>query len=303
MKSIDFTIERLTQGLVSALLFLVLWIPVGAFAEETTEEVAQEETVVSEATEQEEVEEATAVKETVTADLPEPLTTKEAIEIKDSLNTFNTKRVRIAPFQETVSDTERVTQLPIAPNSEGEFILRRRTIVGLDPIASIPGYRQAMDVVMIQGESKPGAFVTLTIRSEPMIQVTRADRNGDWTLKIGVDTLPAGEHAAYLQTEYKGVKSDEVTIVEFLVLAEDQISNTTWISIVLLGCVTILLLIAVNILFHISRMKEDSYNTPPVATTDDSLGAEEDFDEIESMAEATESGQRTAEQEQDKKSG
>lgn len=132
------------------------------------------------------------------------------------------------------ADGTKITERPIEKNAAGDTVLRKKSSVGLAPV-TLPWQQEEpreQEVVTFTGEADPYALVTIEIRSDPIVKVTRADANGKWTLTVPVDAIPEGEHTAYVQTESKGVQSEQVEIAKFVVIEEKRISNTTWIFII-----------------------------------------------------------------------
>lgn len=141
----------------------------------------------------------------------------------------------------------------VEKNSLGETILHTREIIGLRPIhlpwSSDDETTETRNTVTFSGVSDPHAVVTVTIRSEPIVKVTRADAEGKWTMTVPVDALTVGEHTAYLQTESNGVLSDQIEIAKFVVIEEQSISNATWIFII--SSVLALVILCIAIVSHV----------------------------------------------------
>lgn len=137
--------------------------------------------------------------------------------------------------------------VPIAPNKRGEVLLHATRSVGLPEIFSRQRLPRKEDIVILSGTTAPGAAITVIIRSDPIVKVTRADSEGKWTLTIPAAVLPEGEHSAFLQTSSRGVTSDVVEIVRFVIVQEDRISNTTWILMSNIFVGTLALLIGVTL--------------------------------------------------------
>lgn len=197
----------------------------------------------------------------------ETTTTTTAIPVvtTQTLNVENVQSLKITPVHEERVSSDLVLQDTISPNANGEFILHRKTIVGLDPIAMLDG-KETHDIVQISGKTEPFAFVTLNMRAvnSPRTEVTRANKSGRWQINIAVDFLAAGEHAAYIQTELNGVKSDEIVVAKFVVVARDTVSNSTWLFIGLITVAIMLLLVATTLQIRLNRKTMDDENPEPV---------------------------------------
>jgi hypothetical protein len=183
----------------------------------------------------------------------------------ESLNAQNIKTLKVTPVREERVSTDILLQEKITPNDNGEYILHRQSIIGLEPI-DLFGSSERNDLVQVSGKTEPYAFVTLIMRSEvdPRIEVTRANRSGRWEMRIAVDYLPAGEHTAYIQTALNGVKSNELEVARFVVVARDAVSDTTWIFVSLITFAIILLLIASTLQIHNTRKVMEDENPTPV---------------------------------------
>lgn len=183
-----------------------------------------------------------------------------------TLNVQNVQSLKITPVHEERVSADLTLQETIAPNANGEFVLHRKTIVGLDPISMLDG-KEVHDIVQISGKTEPFAFVTLNMRStaNARTEVTRANQSGRWQMNIAVDFLAAGEHTAYIQTELGQVKSDEIVVAKFVVVARDTVSNSTWLFIGLITVAIMLLLIATTLQIRLNRQTMDKENPEPVA--------------------------------------
>lgn len=180
------------------------------------------------------------------------------------LNKQNIKTLRVVPIRQERVSEDLLLQEEIVPNESGEYILRRQTIIGLEPIGFL-SRNDSNDIVQLSGRTEPYAFVTLIMRSEtsPRMEVTRANRRGKWEMSISVDFLAPGEHVAYVQTEIDGVQSSELEVARFVVVARDAVSNTTWIFLTLITLAIVLLLLASTLQIHNVRKALDEQSPEP----------------------------------------
>jgi len=165
-----------------------------------------------------------------------------------SLNAQNRSSLKITPVHEERVTSDIILQDTITPTATGEFVLRRKSIIGLDPLTLFDG-TNVQDVVQMSGRTEPYAFVTLHMRAEnnPHTEVTRANKNGRWQIIIAVDFLTPGEHTASIQTSVNGIHSDEMEVGRFTVEAHDSVSNSTWVFIGCIGLAILLLLVATTL--------------------------------------------------------
>lgn len=182
-----------------------------------------------------------------------------------TLDVENVQSLRITPIHEERVSDDVVLQDVIDRNANGEFVLHRQTIIGLEPM-TIFGATIAHDIVRVSGQTQPYAFVTLTMRgdSDARTEVTRATKNGRWEIRIAVDFLSPGEHITYLQTELNGVRSNELQIAKFVVVTRDSVSNSTWIFVSLITFAIILLLIASTLQIRQNRMAMEEHTKEPL---------------------------------------
>ncbi len=216
------------------------------------------------------------------------VTSEQAQEIKEELNTDNGTSLTIIPMYQSQAADSTVSQTPVTPDEHGNYLLSRQRTIGLEPIPGFLGHQDQTTVIYFSGSTKPGTSVTLTVRSEPIVLMGRADDQGAWEIALDISTVPAGSHAAYIQTEYKSVQSDEVKIAEFVVFSRDSISNTTWITVLVIGLGIILLLIVINIQFLYERRKTEKYTAPPIAEKEDEVVPVTNEQEMEEIVEAGE---------------
>lgn len=181
------------------------------------------------------------------------------------LDAENVQSLKIVPIREERVSDDVVLQDAITPNANGEFVLHRQTIVGLEPMAMFGGSVRH-DVVQVSGQTQPYAFVTLTMHSAQSVrtEVTRATNSGRWEIRIAVDFLAPGEHITYMQTELNGVQSNELQIARFVVVARDSVSNSTWIFISLIAVAIVLLLVASTLQIHQNGMAMEARIGHPV---------------------------------------
>jgi len=185
-----------------------------------------------------------------------PLTdAEEMAKLLAVLNKQNTESIQVIGEQRVLDRAtgDVVSTRTIANTPEGEQVLRHIVVNGIT--TDIPFFssffgalrKTTSDVLVISGVTQPRALVTVTIHSDPIVQVTRADTDGQWTMTIPADALPVGEHTAYVQTSARGVESDQVEIAKFVVVEQQTISNTTWIFIANLSVAIILLLVVITL--------------------------------------------------------
>lgn len=195
--------------------------------------------------------------------------TAEMTQIEKRLHQLTTSTLKvIGKIQEYNLEGDLVRTRQAQQNSRGETIVYARELLGF-PAMDIPFMRDEtirQDVISFSGTTDPYAIVTLTIHSDPIVKITRADSEGKWTMTVPVEVIPPGEHTAFLQTESKGVKSDQIEIAKFVVLEQKQISNTTWIFMINIGIALIVLFLAIALQLRNRRKKMDQYTTPLAAT-------------------------------------
>lgn len=190
-----------------------------------------------------------------TTHLPEewktPATDEQEKEVITArLNTQNRINTAIVGQIEQVDvQGNRTVLAPAQKNSIGETILRTKKTLGLAPINLPWGKESAseQDVMTFNGVTDPYALVTVTIHSDPIVQITRADGEGKWTMTVLVDAIPPGAHTAYVQTESKGVVSEQVEIAKFVVIEQKKLSNTTWIFLINVVIAVLVLLVAITL--------------------------------------------------------
>lgn len=134
-------------------------------------------------------------------------------------------------------------------------------VLSFDNPVGLPsfGKEAQREELYLDGETEPYALVKITLRSDPIVKVSRADADGKWTMTVPVDLLEEGEHTAYLETNAQGVRSEEVEIANFIIVEEQKLSNTTWIFIINVG-IAILVLVVV-LLLQLTRKKDDNSGT------------------------------------------
>lgn len=220
--------------------------------------------------------------------LTPPQNDQERKEIETRLQQFNTKLINVVAHAVVRDDQGNIlSQDVLEQNADGVTVLHHTRVSGVDYV--IPGLEKKEEqAVEFSGITDPYAEVKLTIHSDPIVQFTRADETGKWTMNVAVAALPAGEHSAYVQTTSKGVDSEEVEIAKFVVVEEERISTTTWLFIVNILIIIIFLLVAVALQFR-HRMKQmDKYSTPPIAKKDDGIISSKEAKIVESIAKASE---------------
>ncbi len=101
--------------------------------------------------------------------------------------------------------------------------------------------------IQLGGTALPYSLVKVTVRSTPIVKMTRADENGKWTMTVPADTLDAGKHTASVQVESQGVVSDSVEIANFVIVEDQKLSNTTWVVIVNVFIAALILILVLGI--------------------------------------------------------
>lgn len=92
--------------------------------------------------------------------------------------------------------------------------------------------------LVLKGLTLPHATVTVKIRSEEVVRVTKADEYGRWEIRVPMELLPEGEHTVYAQSELYGVETDEIVLGKFVIPEEGQgLSKTMWLFIVNLSLI------------------------------------------------------------------
>lgn len=173
-----------------------------------------------------------------------------------------------------------VTAKETVIDTGGTTTIYQTKVIGLPE--ALPWARRTKDYVTFTGTTVPFARVTLTLRSEALVQVTRADSNGQWKIAVAVENLPAGEHTASLKTTVRGVESQEVEIAKFVVVQERRLSQSTILFFVNMSVAMILLIMVLVVrMRHVPkplplprplappptspRPRDDDDNLPPQA--------------------------------------
>ncbi|PIW37058.1 MAG: hypothetical protein COW24_02225 [Candidatus Kerfeldbacteria bacterium CG15_BIG_FIL_POST_REV_8_21_14_020_45_12] len=160
----------------------------------------------------------------------------------------------------SVSDTGEILSSPVEVNDAGESVIRISSEFGPGASSSAASH----GVIELSGTVSPYALVYVTLRSDPVVQVTRADATGQWQISVPLDALPEGEHTAFLQSESQGVYSDEIQIARFVVIEEKHLSGSSWIIIIngaILGIILIIIT-TVQIQKRIYEHKHPEINLP-----------------------------------------
>lgn len=89
------------------------------------------------------------------------------------------------------------------------------------------------------------AYATVSVYSQPIVKVAKADETGRWVITVPLELLPPGQHIAYAQTEVNGVQSDQVELVKFAIQEKTKLSNTAWLVIANLAIALILLIVII----------------------------------------------------------
>lgn len=162
--------------------------------------------------------------------------------------------VTITPYTEYEERDESIQRIILPAASDGSYQLYKRTQIGL-PELSI-SYPQQRDVVEIAGSATPGSTVSIIVQPMNFALTSTVDDTGAWSVELAVDTLNTGIQNVLLVVNDHGV-AYSAPIAQFRISAVQQLSNTTWLVIALVGCTMILLLLAVNVRFYMQRKKED----------------------------------------------
>ena len=231
------------------------------------------------------------------ADLSEAITEEEVEEIEDEIVTQvltaqqlqeQLEDVYIRPYSYVQESDGTLSEVPVAALDDGTYVLKKRVIVGLDPVSWL-AQPVIEDHIEFSGVTEPQAVVTLVVRANPIvIEDTIADHRGRWSIALGVDSLPAGEHEAYVQASTADMHSDEVAVASFYVEAREQVSNATWVLIIAIGLLLIIVLVIVNVQFYLHRRTLSRYTAPDVAKEDPDTHVEMDEEVIASVSEAAE---------------
>lgn len=187
---------------------------------------------------------------------PEDLTSDEEKAVKVVLDQYVKEQLQIIPAQKEKNSN--IYYLVTEKNANDQPLLKVSKTVGLEQSADLTAaanqvlkifglgeLKQIENVLIFRGTTIPYATVKLTIYSDPIVKIAQADADGRWTMTVPADTLPPGEHTAFLETAYGEVTSDEVEIARFVVVQQERLSNTTWLFLVNLGVVLIVLMAAI----------------------------------------------------------
>lgn len=185
---------------------------------------------------------------------PEDLTSEEVEAVRIVLNSYLESELQILPVEQEGNALYLVTETTV----DNEPVLTVAQDVGLDSSSSINSvlnnvlrtfgfsqFKQTESLLIFRGTTVPYATVKLTIFSDPIVKIAQADADGRWTMTVAADTLPPGDHSAYVQTSYGDATSEEVQIARFVVVQQERLSNTTWLFIINLGVILIVLLAAI----------------------------------------------------------
>lgn len=160
---------------------------------------------------------------------------KEREELKETLNQKNQSSLVLEAITAQVNTKTGTIEdsAPVERAEDGSQIIRSTTTTGLAPLQLpfLPNTEEK-DVLVFSGTTEPYAEVVVTIFSDPVVTIARADSAGQWTMTVDVEQLPEGSHTAYLQTNSRGVESDQIEIAKFVVIEEQRLSNTSWILLV-----------------------------------------------------------------------
>lgn len=196
--------------------------------------------------------------------------------------------VYIRPYSFIEQEDGTLSEVPVTTMDSGTYMLKKRVIVGLEPVSWL-AQPIIEDHIEFSGVVEPNAVVTLVVQANPVVvEDTIADRRGRWSIALGVDELPAGEHKAYVQAATEEYHSDEIEVAEFFVEAREQVSNATWVMIIVIGMILIIVLVVVNVQFYINRRNLARYTPPAVAKADPDTHVEMDQEVIQSVSDASE---------------
>lgn len=177
------------------------------------------------------------------------------------------QQVVVRPYSYVVHSDGTTSEVPIVPTQADEYQLKKRSVVGLKPIEWL-AQPVVEDYIEFSGVTVPEAAVTLSVPANPVIvEEVVADNRGRWTIAMGVNSLPAGDHVAYVQAETGAAYSDEVAVAQFHVLSQEEVSNATWMLMIAVGLILIVVLVVVNVQFYLNR-QNGMYNRPVVAEDD-----------------------------------
>ncbi|MFH1537250.1 MAG: hypothetical protein ABID45_04635, partial [Patescibacteria group bacterium] len=109
---------------------------------------------------------------------------------------------------------------------------------------------------VLKGITLPEANITITIKSDPIVRVTKADKYGKWEIRIPMELIPPGEHTIYAKSELYGVETDEMVLGKFTVYEEEKLSKTMWLFIVNLALIVVLTIV----LFFYTKKRGISFN-------------------------------------------
>ncbi|MBI2410702.1 MAG: right-handed parallel beta-helix repeat-containing protein [Candidatus Kerfeldbacteria bacterium] len=215
---------------------------------------------------------------------------QEQVVVKERLNQYNSESLNVsAEVQVQNAQGEVIDTIPVEHTVNTPTVLTSQRVIGLKPLNFLGLGSTVQDsVVTFSGQTDPYAEVRLTIHSNPIVQVTRADVEGKWTMTVPVSVLPPGDHTASVQTTSRGVTSDEVQIAQFVVMEQSKMSNTTWIFIINIAIAMIVLLVSIAMQIRYRGKRMANYTTPPIAARSTDTGARSDAAQIQSIAQASE---------------
>jgi len=185
---------------------------------------------------------------------PEDLTSEEVAAVRLVLNSYLRSELQILPAEQEGNALYLVTE----KTADNQPVLTVSQEVGLETSPALTNtlnsvlrifgfqqFKQTENVLIFRGTTIPYATVKLTIFSDPIVKIAQADADGRWTMTVAADSLPPGDHSAYVQTSYGEATSDEVQIARFVVVQQERLSNTTWLFIINLGVILVVLLAAI----------------------------------------------------------
>ncbi len=172
--------------------------------------------------------------------LPALIPKKDATVLKklkaklDEANT--TKNLEVVPLviiKDSVSNQE-VDRAVAAPNETGTIVLNNTRIIGIPANKYTKFIEPTVQETQLlyRGTTIPNAMVVIEINSDPVVRITRADGTGEWSITVPVEAIPAGDHTAFVYSQYQGAQSGRAQIAKFVVLEDEHLSNTSWLLIV-----------------------------------------------------------------------
>lgn len=163
--------------------------------------------------------------------------TESVKKLKAKLDDSNTaKHLEVVPMIITKDSVtkEEVDRAVASPNEAGAIVLNNTRIIGIPANKYTKFIEPTIQETQIvyRGTTIANAMVIIEINSDPVVRVTRADANGEWSITVPVEAIPAGEHTATVYSQYQGAESGRAQIAKFVVLEDEHLSNTSWLLLV-----------------------------------------------------------------------